>query len=41
MSIGRVHRELPPVVIANLIAAVILTPILVAAWDPIHESMGR
>jgi len=30
-----------PVVIANLIAAVILTPILVAAWDPIHESMGR
>jgi uncharacterized membrane protein len=30
-----------PVVAANLIAAVILTPILVAAWDPIRESMGR
>lgn len=30
-----------PVVIANLIAVVILTPILVAAWEPIRESMGR
>ena len=30
-----------PVVVSNLIAAVILTPILVAAWDPIRESMGR
>jgi len=30
-----------PVVIANLIASVILTPILVAIWDPIQESMGR
>ena len=30
-----------PVVISNLIAGVILTPILVAAWDPIKESMGR
>jgi energy-coupling factor transport system substrate-specific component len=30
-----------PVVIANLIAACILTPILVAAWEPIKESMGR
>jgi energy-coupling factor transport system substrate-specific component len=30
-----------PVAVANLIAAVILTPILVAAWDPIKESMGR
>ena len=30
-----------PVVIANLIAAVILTPILVAVWDPIQEAMGR
>jgi uncharacterized membrane protein len=30
-----------PVVASNLIAAVILTPILVAAWDPIRESMGR
>jgi energy-coupling factor transport system substrate-specific component len=30
-----------PVIIANLIAAVILTPLLVAAWEPIRESMGR
>jgi energy-coupling factor transport system substrate-specific component len=30
-----------PVVIANLIVAVVLTPILVAAWDPIRESIGR
>jgi energy-coupling factor transport system substrate-specific component len=30
-----------PVVVANLIVSVILTPILVAAWDPIRESMGR
>jgi uncharacterized membrane protein len=30
-----------PVVVANLIAGVILTPILVAAWEPIRESLGR
>ena len=30
-----------PVITSNLIAAVILTPILVAAWEPIRESMGR
>lgn len=30
-----------PVVISNLIVAVILTPILVAAWEPVRESMGR
>lgn len=30
-----------PVIISNLIAAVILTPLLVAAWDPIRNSMGR
>lgn len=30
-----------PVIISNLIAAVILTPILVAAWEPIRESLGR
>ncbi len=30
-----------PVITTNLIAAVILTPILVAAWDPIRRSMGR
>ncbi|HEU5326082.1 MAG TPA: ECF transporter S component [Candidatus Limnocylindria bacterium] len=30
-----------PVIIANLIASVILTPLLVAAWDPVRESMGR
>ena len=30
-----------PVIISNLIAAVILTPVLVAAWEPIRESMGR
>ena len=29
-----------PVIIGNLIAAVILTPILVAAWEPIHELDG-
>ena len=30
-----------PVVVGDLIVAVILTPILVAAWEPIRESMGR
>ena len=30
-----------PVVIANLLVAVILTPILVAAWEPIRSSIGR
>jgi energy-coupling factor transport system substrate-specific component len=30
-----------PVVVSNLIAAVILTPILVAAWEPVKESLGR
>jgi energy-coupling factor transport system substrate-specific component len=30
-----------PVVVSNLIAGVILTPILVAAWEPIKESLGR
>lgn len=30
-----------PVITSNLIAAVILTPLLVAAWDPIRNSMGR
>jgi len=30
-----------PVVIANLIVSVILTPILVAAWEPMRASMGR
>ncbi|PZR64774.1 MAG: hypothetical protein DLM71_01615 [Chloroflexi bacterium] len=30
-----------PVVVSNLIVAVILTPILVAAWDPVRESIGR
>ncbi len=30
-----------PVVVSNLIVAVILTPILVAAWEPVRESMGR
>jgi uncharacterized membrane protein len=30
-----------PVVVSNLIVSVILTPILVAAWDPVRESMGR
>ena len=30
-----------PVVTSNLIAAVILTPILVAAWEPIKDSLGR
>jgi energy-coupling factor transport system substrate-specific component len=29
------------VVVPDLIAAVILVPILVAAWDPIKESIGR
>ena len=30
-----------PVVISNVIVAVILTPVLVAAWEPVRESMGR
>ena len=30
-----------PVLIGNAIVAGILTPILVAAWDPLRESMGR
>jgi uncharacterized membrane protein len=30
-----------PVVVSNLLAGVILTPILVAAWEPIRESLGR
>lgn len=30
-----------PVITSNLIAAVILTPILVAAWDPIKGALGR
>jgi energy-coupling factor transport system substrate-specific component len=30
-----------PVVVGNAIVAGILTPILVAAWDPIKESLGR
>lgn len=30
-----------PVVIGNLIVACILTPILVAAWEPVRASMGR
>jgi energy-coupling factor transport system substrate-specific component len=29
------------VIVPNLVAAVILVPILVAAWDPIKESIGR
>jgi energy-coupling factor transport system substrate-specific component len=30
-----------PVVIANTIVAIVLVPILVAAWDPIRDRMGR
>jgi len=30
-----------PVVIANVISSVILTPILVAVWGPIQEQIGR
>lgn len=30
-----------PVVVGNAIVAGILTPILVAAWEPIRESLGR
>jgi energy-coupling factor transport system substrate-specific component len=30
-----------PVVLANLVVSVILTPILVAAWEPVRESIGR
>lgn len=29
------------VIVPNLIATVILTPILVAAWEPLKESIGR
>jgi len=30
-----------PAVISDVIVAAILTPILVAAWEPVRESMGR
>lgn len=30
-----------PVLVGNAIVAAILTPILVAAWDPLREQMGR
>jgi energy-coupling factor transport system substrate-specific component len=30
-----------PVVVSNLIASVILVPILVAAWGPVREQLGR
>lgn len=30
-----------PVVIANILVAGILTPLLVAAWQPVRESIGR
>jgi energy-coupling factor transport system substrate-specific component len=33
--------EYIPVVIANSIAAAIVTPILVLAWDPISDQLGR
>lgn len=33
--------EYIPVVIADVLAAVILVPILVYAWEPLKESMGR
>jgi energy-coupling factor transport system substrate-specific component len=33
--------EYIPVIIADLIAAVILTPILVYAWEPVKEQLGR
>jgi hypothetical protein len=33
--------EYIPVVIANSIAAAIVTPILVLAWEPISAQMGR
>ncbi len=33
--------EYIPVVIANCIAAAIVTPILVLAWDPISDQLGR
>lgn len=33
--------EYIPVVIADVIAAVILTPVLIYAWEPLKESMGR
>ena len=33
--------EYIPVVIANAIAAAIVTPILVLAWEPIWDQLGR
>ena len=33
--------EYIPVVIADVLAAVILTPVLVYAWEPLKESLGR
>jgi hypothetical protein len=29
------------VIVPNLIASVILTPVLVAAWEPLKDSIGR
>ena len=29
------------VIVPNLIAAVIITPILAAAWEPLKEAIGR
>jgi hypothetical protein len=33
--------EYIPTVIANSIAAAIVTPILVLAWEPLREQLGR
>jgi energy-coupling factor transport system substrate-specific component len=33
--------EYVPVVVADVLAAVILTPVLVYAWEPLKESLGR
>jgi energy-coupling factor transport system substrate-specific component len=36
-----IFRSYVPVVIANSIAAAIVTPILVLAWEPVRERIGR
>jgi hypothetical protein len=33
--------EYLPTIIANSIAAAIVTPILVLAWEPLREQLGR
>ena len=38
---ANLSTEYIPVVIADIIAAGILTPVLVYAWEPLKEQLGR